>query len=221
MTFYLYEIVNLINGKKYIGVHQTSNLNDNYMGSGTLIKKAIKKYGIKNFKKNILAFFSSADEMYKKEKEIVNEGFLQEINNYNLCQGGKGGFNYINSSGIPKFRGKRHTQETKERLSKAATNRIVTDQTRQILTDNHWSKKNPEKFLKHVVRISTGRKKSIEEKEKIAKKISLLHEHGNYSYDHVFGNKNNKGKRWIHKGNLQKMIDKDCLLPLGWSEKRK
>ena len=35
---------------------------------------------------------------------------------YNLCEGGKGGFSYINNSGIPKFKGKRHTEESKKKM---------------------------------------------------------------------------------------------------------
>lgn len=46
--YYIYRIVNLINGKTYIGQHKYKKLNDNYMGSGKLIKLAIKKHGVKN-----------------------------------------------------------------------------------------------------------------------------------------------------------------------------
>ena len=57
--YYIYLTTNLINGKKYIGKHY-GEINDSYLGSGILIKKAIKKYGSNNFTKKIL--FISKDE---------------------------------------------------------------------------------------------------------------------------------------------------------------
>ena len=50
---YIYKITNLVTGDIYVGQHTTSNLDDGYLGSGTIIRYAIKKYGADNFKKEI------------------------------------------------------------------------------------------------------------------------------------------------------------------------
>lgn len=89
--FYLYEIKNLINGKIYIGIHATYNLNDGYMGSGKRIRAAIAKYGISNFKKTILKFYGSLAEVLEAEKEIVTEDFCRRADTYNIAVGGKCG----------------------------------------------------------------------------------------------------------------------------------
>lgn len=38
--YYIYRITNKINGKTYIGQHKYKKLNDNYTGSGKLIRRA-------------------------------------------------------------------------------------------------------------------------------------------------------------------------------------
>ena len=94
LLFYtIYRITNLINGKTYIGKHQTQNLDDGYMGSGKLLKRAIQKHGSENFRKEILHILDSEAEMNAKEKELV----VISEHTYNLCPGGHGGFGYINS----------------------------------------------------------------------------------------------------------------------------
>ena len=58
--YYIYLTTNLIDGKKYIGQHAGS-VNDNYLGSGVLLTKAIEKYGKENFKKEILEICKKSD----------------------------------------------------------------------------------------------------------------------------------------------------------------
>ena len=82
-------ITNLINGKIYTGKHSTENLDDGYMGSGKLLQRAICKHGLENFRREIIQFFDSEEEAYKKERELVTEEFVKDENTYNLKEGGK------------------------------------------------------------------------------------------------------------------------------------
>jgi len=88
MYYYLYKITNQINGKIYIGVHKTEDLEDGYMGSGTYLNRAKLKYGIENFKKEILQTFDNQDDMFKAESQVGNEEFVEREDTYNLTCGG-------------------------------------------------------------------------------------------------------------------------------------
>ena len=103
MYYTIYKTTSLINGKIYIGKHQTSKLNDNYLGSGKGIKNAVKKYGKQNFKKDILFVFASEEEMNAKEKELITEEFVARNDTYNAGIGGEGG---------PHFKGKSHSTDS-------------------------------------------------------------------------------------------------------------
>lgn len=86
----VYLVTNLINNKKYIGM---DSLNcPYYLGSGVFIKKAIKKYGRKNFKKEILQVCETREELLECEKYWIN--FFNAVNDknfYNMREGGQGG----------------------------------------------------------------------------------------------------------------------------------
>lgn len=128
MHYLIYKITNTINGKIYIGKHITEDLNDGYMGSGTAIKNAIKKYGEENFSKEILFDVYGEDLMNLLEEAIVDEAFVKRKDTYNLKVGGEGGWDYVNSK--PKSseairkaaeanRGQRRSEETRQKISDA------------------------------------------------------------------------------------------------------
>jgi hypothetical protein len=99
MKYTVYKTVNLVNGKFYIGVHKTDNPNDDYLGSGKFIKRAVAKYGEQNFRKEILAVFEIQREAFDLEKKLVVEAKVDPLC-YNLKAGGEGGFDWINRKGL-------------------------------------------------------------------------------------------------------------------------
>lgn len=110
--YYIYRITNLINGKTYIGQHKYKKLNDKYMGSGVFLEKAKKKYGIENFKKDILVFgVVRKDFINLLEKEYIK--FYRSIGKaeYNIADGGTG-YDCAN-----KWNGHLQTEETRKKIS--------------------------------------------------------------------------------------------------------
>lgn len=87
--FILYKTTNTVNGKVYIGIHKTNNLNDGYLGSGLALLESIEKYGKENFKREILEFCKSYEELIEIEKIYVDESWVKDKSNYNLKTGGQ------------------------------------------------------------------------------------------------------------------------------------
>jgi hypothetical protein len=92
MYYIVYKTTNLVNKKIYVGVHKTSLLEefDGYLGSGTVIKRAIEKYGKSNFKRDTLFVCDTKEEAYDIESIIVDESFLSRKDVYNQTIGGFG-----------------------------------------------------------------------------------------------------------------------------------
>lgn len=72
----IYKTTNLINGKIYVGLHSTDNVDDNYLGSGWILKSAIKKYGRENFKREVLLVLSNREEAREVESLLVDKEFV-------------------------------------------------------------------------------------------------------------------------------------------------
>ena len=90
---------NMVNNKEYTGAHSTTDLeNDTYLGSGKLLKLAVKKYGKDKFIREILYEYDNAEQAYAKEKELVTKEYVDRQDTYNLKVGGEGGFDYLNNN---------------------------------------------------------------------------------------------------------------------------
>lgn len=212
MHYLIYEIRHNETGKIYIGKHQTSDANDGYMGSGKLIRRALRKYGPDAFTKTILFDFLTVDEMNAKERELVTEEFCQRTDTYNICEGGKGGFGYIHTNGLadPRKGGMSHSNEYMKALSRTGTKKLqdILNTESGLLTFKQAIKKGQE----NVPNVWLGKKHTQETR-------SLMSLRGKER--NVTGERNGMyGRMWITNGNESKCISSADSIPDGWRRGR-
>lgn len=219
MFYYLYEIKNTITGKIYVGVHETDNLDDGYMGSGTYLRRSISKYGIQNFQKEILQYFSSSEEMYQREREIVNEEFLKRKDVYNKNLGGNGGWHYINNNkkNVDIVAQKILHPDLNERAIKARREKGVGVDNDPALRCKGGQKARELKvgYMDPVIRqkgVESARTEYSNNKRKITMKTNK----------HSQGENNSQfGTCWITNGKENSKIQKTSIIPDGWWKGRK
>jgi len=118
----IYKTTNLINGKIYIG--QDSNNNTNYLGSGKLIKAAIKKYGSENFLKEILEECNTKILLNEREVFWIKYFTSTDLNiGYNISRGGN-----------QPLLGRSKTYDERKAQSLKLKGRIVSKETRKKLS---------------------------------------------------------------------------------------
>lgn len=98
----VYKTTNLLNGKFYVG--KDSKNDESYIGSGKILKQAIKKYGRENFKKEILEYCVDLNHLNEREKFWIAELKCRESDIcYNIGTGGDGGDNITFNPNRPAF----------------------------------------------------------------------------------------------------------------------
>lgn len=201
MHYIIYKTTNLINGKFYIGKHQTNELNDGYIGSGKLLKRAINKYGLDNFKTEIIETCPTEDHMNLAEKIYV---ITDSEVSYNLCSGGKGGFGYINEN-IPIDRIKRgRTGGLKGGAS--LRHKIHTDVSYKKRYVSFANRLNEHNLInKGNNKGMLGKKHSASTKHKMSEIAKKRTGEKNYQF----------GSKWVTDGVLSKKIYDDNI-PIGW-----
>lgn len=136
----VYLIVNLINGKMYVGqTIQTLSVRFNkHCYADSLLGRAIRKYGKENFRYGVLKTCTSKLEMDEWEKFFISFIRCKAPNGYNLTDGGGGTFGYI------------HKPETCAKISAALIGekhpnygKHPTDETRAKRSAAMSGEKNP------------------------------------------------------------------------------
>ena len=191
--FCVYCITNNINEKTYIGQHKTDNLNDSYMGSGCLIKNSIKKYGLENFSKEILAITETKENADILEKVFIKLYRSNGKAEYNIADGGQIRFSgesakIIRDKISKAHKGKHHSEEHKRKLAESHRGFKFAEDSKRKMSESRKGKRlgSENSFY--------GKHHSEETKLKIRNK--LLGKHYMFSDEHK--NKigeSNKGKR--------------------------
>jgi hypothetical protein len=205
---FIYRITCNLNGKYYIGMHSTFNLEDGYMGSGKRIRYSINKHGIENHTREILEFLPDRSSLKIREREIVNRELIKEDQCMNIMEGGDGGF---------------ISDEQQKRRSEAATTAVW----KKRRNDPEMMKRFKERASKNIKQLHIegkvkvpnwkGRRHKQETKDKVGEKNSIR--------QRGTGN-SNFGKCWIF--NEEQMICKsvkkdeiETYLLIGWFKGRK
>ena len=202
MRYTVYKTTNTVNGKFYVGAHSTEDPNDDYLGSGSLLQKAIRKYGKGAFTKEVLHDFDTPEEMFAKEREIVTPEFKNDPGNYNLREGGEGGWGHIHTS--------RTTAEYREMSRKG-----LLERRRLWKEDPEWSARRREQQKQVVQGVWKGRSHTEETKAKMsaaARVSSLGARNSQYGTAWVF--REGEGAKKIPKAELVAHLED------GWSRGR-
>lgn len=222
MYGYIYITINLINNKQYIGQHKSNIFTEDYKGSGKLLKQSILKYGIENFKTELIDIADSKEELNNnKEKYWIK--YYNATNNrmfYNIAEGGDGGHTIAGYSEeeLNKFKkkmskitsgnnnpmygkrgkdsplfGRTYSEEFRIKISESNKNREISEATRRKMSNSRLGK-DPWNKGKHM---------SEEFKEKLSEVRSVA----------------STGRKWINNGITNKFVNNEELqyyLDNGW-----
>ena len=195
MIGFIYKTTCLVNGKIYIGKHEGSE-SDNYLGSGTVFEFALKKYGRKNFKREILRRCETLHELRIWEHVFIKKYHAQDPSiGYNIADGDVNTTEF-NPAKLPEVREKmliKNRQTTRDPEYRKRHSEIMKEYYTThpaTFTGKHHSEKTKEKIRQKrlgSVAYNRGVPASEEQKRKQSEKMK-----GRY-----VGEKNpNYGHKW-------------------------
>lgn len=170
MHYFIYQTTNTVNGKIYVGVHQTEDLNDGYLGSGKYLWRAIRKHGKNAFTRTVLESFANRTDAEVREAQIVNADFIARDDTYNMAIGGSGGSIDINRKPFTR----KHTPESKQKMSRALTGKKRSDDVKRHLAETNWAHHRSDEqreHAKHAGHLSQiARRATPEKQQEISRK---------------------------------------------------
>lgn len=169
MIGFIYKTTCLVNGKIYIGKHE-GDCNDNYLGSGELFLKAVRKYGRKNFKREILRHCNTLHELKIWEHVFIKKYHSQnpEIG-YNIADGDVNTTEF-NPAKLPSIR-KKMSCSIKKAYSNSKLRQKKSKDTKKYFEEHpearlNLSEHNKQRFQDKRNHPMYGKKQSVESNEK-------------------------------------------------------
>jgi hypothetical protein len=184
---YIYKTTNTVNNKFYVGKHK-GDINDLYLGSGLILKNAIEKYNIANFKKELIEVCTE-DNVNDREKYWIKELKPE----YNISEGGDGGntWQHENHPNYQEIYNKRYNGEGakkyKESIDKYFTKEVRDERRQMLLNPKHnihsdeskqkskdsikqgWIDGKYEHLRENMSKVQTGRVRTENEKAHLSK----------------------------------------------------
>lgn len=206
---FIYKTTNIKNGKFYIGMHSTNNLNDGYLGSGKRLRNSIRKHGKEFHIREIIEYADTRKDLIEKEMLIVTEKLISDTNCMNIVPGGRGNFErkYIEGPihlNISSLGGKNMALRQK-------SDPVLSEKMR-LIRSNSFKKMHANGNFNY--KTFTGKSHSEEAKNRIGQKNSINQK----------GEKNSQfGSAWVTKEGIDKKIrneDIEKYLLDGWQRGR-
>ena len=219
----IYKTTCLVNGKIYIGQHKIQSqktLDPWYIGSGKpKFERALKKYGVENFKREILCKITKYDEAltnYLEEFFITKYKSRNDEIGYNILKGAVSEHNPMTLKEVRMKVSKTMKKLFEDPRKNPMYGHKHSDDTKHKISEKAKGRRSPRKGIK----LSDETKRKISEgvklrclDENFRKKLSETHK------GILIGDKSPSfGKILINNGKISKMHPRDKKIPRGWKK---
>lgn len=241
MYGYIYLTTNLINNKKYIGKHKASKFESKgvYHGSGVALLAAVKKYGLDNFKVELIEECHSEEELSQREEFYINKfNAVEDENYYNIIPSSNGGdyskyldedkLKQIHKSHSEFMKTFKHSEETKQKMSAQRKGRVLSEETKRKISESNKGKRLGKKDSSETLLLKRNKRLGFIQSEEVKQKISASNKGKRLGYKNSEEVRKiisdaNKNLIWMFKEGVQKKVlreQEQMFIEDGWKRGR-
>jgi|GEM_PF-6272938 group I intron endonuclease len=216
----LYVFINLVNGKRYVGISQNvrRRLREHTIGNGCvpILSKAFRKYGNESFVAIPLLYsIDGTDHLPELEAEFIRE-FSSVSNGYNV-QAASGAVGPYGEAFGAILKAAKSTPDAKARASEASKKHRNTDHAREAMSDENKRRYSDPEYKERQIALL----REISQRPERNAKISAALKARPINKERVAKMKETRrGQLWITDGDSDKWLPKDTPIPEGWRKGR-